>query len=151
MNIINVLICTIGLQYISFATTSAGITPQDGKEKASVNFYISSPNETLRAKYALSSDAKDVVITSVPVPCAGKILTSVNIELNMVGCFTFKRDAGLIIPANHEVFIEDKLSGKVFNLKTLATHSFRVDTYTPGRFMLLILDKSQSGTLASNP
>ena len=149
MKIINTLIYIIGLQYMSFANTSATVTPYAGNDEATVSYYISSPtSKSLRAKYTLSTEAKDVIITAVP--SSENILTSVNIELDMLGTFTFKRDAGLIIPANHEVFIEDKLSGKTFNLKTLATHSFRVDTHMEGRFVLHILDKSLPEELASN-
>jgi hypothetical protein len=149
MKIITTLIYIIGLQYISFANAGAPIIPQASGTKASVVFYVSSPaSESLRAKYTSSMEAKDLVITAIPA--VKKVLTSANIELDMLGTFTFKRDGALFIPDNQEVFIEDKVNGKIFNLRTFATYTFKVERYVPGRFVLHILDKSSVEEIAFN-
>lgn len=149
MRIITTLIYIIGLQYVSVANASATVTPHAPGARTSVVFYVSNPGpESLQAKYTPSSNSKDIVITAIPN--VEKVLTSANIELDMLGTFTFKRDAGLSIPTDKEVFVEDKVNGKVFNLRTFATYTFKVERYIPGRFVLHILDKSDIEELASN-
>jgi len=151
MKTIITLIYIAGFQCLSFAQTKPTV-PQPlnaNNTTTGVRFCISPVNsEELKPEYLTSSEAKEIIIKGIPV--SEKALASINIEFDMLGSFAFKKDESLAIPFSQEVFIEDKLTGKIFNLKTPAAYKFNVDKWVPNRFVLHILDKTNPETLTAS-
>jgi len=54
----------------------------------------------------------------------------------MTGTFTFKKDSELKVYENIDVYIEDMLTGKIFDLKTAESYTFNVNRRFPDRFVL---------------
>jgi len=150
MKIITTLISIIGFQYMVSAQT-AHVSRQPlkaGVSQTKIGYILSSEgSEVVKGKFTPSDQTKNIVITRLPAVTLA--LTSVNIDLNMLGSFTFQGAPSLMIPNNCEVFIEDKLTGKMFNLKTPEAYTFNVVQHIENRFIMHILDKTSPGTLVS--
>lgn len=146
MKIITTLIALIAFQFAASAQVNATASQ---KRANKTHFFVTTKNhDYLKAKFTPSNECRSVVITDLPV--SGDALTTVSIEIKETGAFTFKKDASLNIPFNKEVFIEDKLSGKMFNLKVEQTHTFTIDELIPNRFVMHILEKLDSESMASS-
>ena len=151
MKIITTLIYIIGFQYISFSQTNAEIRAQRIGQISTgkgIRFFISSKNQDIsKVKLVPSAECRNIVITGIPASDAA--LISVNIELETKGSFVFKKDPALQIPENREVFIEDKLTGRVFNLKASEAYKFNVEKHVASRFVMHVLDKTNAEALLS--
>jgi len=148
MKIITTLISIVVLQYMSFAQVKGVVPPQRYENPNKVQFIIASAHPDIQtAKFTPSTERKNIIITKIPTSV--NRLTTVNIDFDTMGSFVFKKDAGLKIPSTSEVFIEDKLNGKIFNLKNTGTYQFNVDEKMQDRFVLHILDKSIPEDLAT--
>jgi hypothetical protein len=124
------------------------VVPQRNEDPSKVRFIIASAHPDVQtAKFTPSTERKNIIITGIPNSV--NRLTTVNIDFDTMGSFAFKKDAGLKIPGSSEVFIEDKLNGKIFNLKNTGAYQFNVDEKTENRFVLHILDKSIPEDVAS--
>lgn len=152
MKIITTIISIIGMHYMASAQVAPRVSHQplpSAAAKTAVCFVIS-PSETKPSHVTPGTSDQYNVITITRLPSSEQVLTSVNIELGMMGFFTFKKDKSLNIPADREVFIEDKLSGKMFNIKACETYAFNVIQHIPNRFVMHVLVKSNPETLVSS-
>lgn len=141
MKILTTLIYIAGLQSLSFAQTKGSVPPQRYENPNKVQYVVTSARPDIQvAKFTPSTESRNIIITGIPASASR--LTTVNIDFDTMGSFAFKKDAGLKIPSTSEVFIEDKLNGKIFNLKNTGAYQFNVDEKTENRFVLHILDKS---------
>lgn len=143
MKNIIILMSLISLQFAATAQTSGKTPLRAGREMqaAKVEYIISSgPQDFTRAKYTPSEKRRDIVITGIPATC--NALTTVVMNLDLTGSFSFKKHASLEIPFNREVFIEDRLTGKTFNLKAAEAYTFSADEVIAERFVMHVLDKS---------
>jgi hypothetical protein len=146
MKTIATLIFILVCQHIALCQAALPVSPQF--ECACAIGY----SEKLEA--IVSSDSiprikcRDIMITSLPPSTQN--LTSFYIEFGRVGSFTFKKDSSLEVPEDSEVFIEDNLTGKIFNLKTSDAYTFNVNRRVPNRFILHVLDKPNLGTAVSS-
>ena len=141
MKIITTLFLAASLHTFSFAQLNAVAPPQRNENPNKVSFVISSGHSDFqRAKFTPSTECREIIITGIPVSI--NRLTSVIIDFDTMGSFAFKKDAGLTIPESREVFIEDKLTGKIFNLRRTGAYKFNVNEISQNRFVLHVLDKS---------
>lgn len=149
MKLLTTFIYIIGLQSLSFAQVKGVIPPQRYENPNKVQYVVTLARPAVQvAKFTPSTESRNIIITAIPVSASR--LTTVNIDFDTKGSFAFKKDAGLKIPATSEVFIEDKLNGKIFNLKNTGTYKFNVDEKTENRFVLHILNKSIPEDVASS-
>lgn len=144
MKVLHILVYIFGLQYILLAQ-NASFPEFPPTNSAGVGFLVSS-DETgdQGARFRPSSGTKQVIITSIPY--GGKTLSSYVIDFDMEGTFTFTKDASLEIPFNTSVFIEDRITGKVVNLKTSNLYTFKVEELISERFVLHVMDKTERET-----
>jgi hypothetical protein len=77
-----------------------------------------------------------IVIKSLPP--VGLTSTPLAIEFGRTGIFTFKKDLDLSEYEGKDVYLEDQLTGKIFNLKDAEEYSFHVNRRVPNRFILHI-------------
>jgi|GEM_PF-1645732 len=145
MKIIFTFLSILGFQFsASSQIYVSGQVLNVGKEQTKIGYVVSrSEEKSSRARFTPSNQDKEIVITSLPTLSA-YALTSVEITLETLGSFTFKKDPSLMIPFKCEVFIEDKVSGKIFNLKTSGAYTFEVEQHAENRFVMHILDKTST-------
>ena len=134
MKIITTFICIMGFQYIALcqAVTPSAVTQNTMNSTCSV---IYSENSELLVS-SEQGPFKCREITIMNIPPSTQSVTPLNIEFGMTGSFTFKKDGGLEPHENVDVYIEDMLTGKVFDLKTSDSYTFNVTRRIPGRFVL---------------
>ncbi len=128
MKFIATLLGIMGFQYIAFCQTNGTSSP----EVCSVG-YSESVEALVNEDYAA---IKCREITIISLPPTTQSVTNMTIDFGMTGTFTFKKDAALKILGDNDVYIEDMLTGKVFDLKTAESYSFNVNRRIPNRFIL---------------
>lgn len=150
MKIIITCISIIALQFTAMSQSDVRKIRQPLKatNQAKIGYVVSTEEPDFSAIRGTTNQNKEIVITRLP--SLKVALTSMNIELNMLGAFTFKRAESLAIPYNCEVFIEDKLTKKLFNLKSSEPYTFNVDEYVADRFVMHVLYRTNPGTLVSS-
>lgn len=132
--IITTLTAAIGLQYA--ATCQSLVLPvQNAAEEACMITY-SENSKTLVSNQSAPVKFRELTILSLPP--ATQSLTPLEIDFGLTGTFTFKKSDILEMYDDRDVYIEDMLTGKIFNLKTADTYSFSVNRRVPGRFVLHI-------------
>lgn len=143
MKTLTILLSIIAFQYAAFAQ-------QPVSQKGFVLGYTieSSEQGAVKAKFTPSSVRKNIMITSVPL--STRALTSENIVIEISGNFSFKKDKSLDIPFNREVFIEDKLTGRTFNLNSSDIYTFSIEEPVKDRFVMHVLDKSNVEAMFSS-
>jgi len=150
MKIIITLITIAGLQFMASSQTSSRAIRQPLKAGASHMKigYVTSAEEPAKAKVMSMATNKEIIITRLP--SLKVALTSVGISLEALGAISFKKSESLDIPHNCEVFIEDKLTHKLFNLKSSELCVFNVEEYVADRFVMHVLYKTSPGTLVTS-
>ncbi|WP_317899907.1 hypothetical protein [Aurantibacillus circumpalustris] len=145
MKIIFTLVSIIGFQYLALsqAETANNISARTKKQTQSSTFFILS-DEYKNAKINLVQTNQNKVIVITNISQSTLPLNSVSIDFDATGLFIFKKLESLQIPENHEVFIEDKLTGKVFNLTNAQTYKFHVEQRVTNRFVMHVLSKPNS-------
>jgi len=132
MKLITTLLCLLGFQYIAMCQANA--TGTSNAEACMVG-YSESVEALVNEDYA---PVKSREITIVSLPPESQSATNVSIDFGMTGSFTFKKSATLEIYSDNDVYIEDMLTGKVFDLKTAESYTFNVNRRIPNRFVLHI-------------
>lgn len=77
-------------------------------------------------------------IAIVELPPINQVLTEITIDFAKAGSYTFVKSPDIKLYADRDVYIEDMLTGKVFNLKNSESYSFNVNRRMAHRFMLHI-------------
>jgi hypothetical protein len=137
MKTIAILIVIFGLQYPAFTqnsnSTSCSIIYSDEIE---AYFYEDS-----------AAICNEIIIQNLPP----LLQSSTPLKLNFVakGRYSFKKAAGLKIPDDYNIYLEDQLTGLSFNLKTEEVYSFSFNRAIPDRFVLNI--KPVLNLTAKNP
>jgi hypothetical protein len=121
------LICLLACQHISLAQASA-TTP--------CALVFSESGGALVTNDSAPVSCREIRILSLPP--ATRSLTPVQIEFGMTGAFTFVKDPDLDTSAEGDIYIEDLLTGKVFDLRQGETYTFHVNRRIPERFVLHI-------------
>jgi len=134
MKIITTLIGIMGFQYMALCQAPAASTQMEKPLTCSISY--SEKSETLVNEEFAAIKCREIVITSLPPE--SQSATNVTIDFGMTGSFTFKKDASLEIYNNNDVYLEDMLTGKVFDLKTSESYTFNVNRRIPNRFVLHI-------------
>ena len=134
MKIITTLIGIIGFQYI--ALCQAPVAPQQSTNTTACSISYSENLETLVNEEYAAIKCREITITSLPP--STQSVTNVSIDFGMTGSFTFKKDVALEIYNDKDVYIEDMLTGRVFDLKTADSYTFNVNRRIPNRFVLHI-------------
>jgi hypothetical protein len=145
MKTIITLISILALQYLSSAqTTPFAPEKSEPSENAVVkSFYVSSSDcKQTKSGFSKPDQSKTIIISNIPT--LSSVLNSVNIDLNDTGTYTFKQAPSLIIPNNQAVFIEDKVSGLLFNIQSAQSYIFEVEQNVPNRFVMHVLEKTNS-------
>lgn len=129
MKLITTLIYIMGFQYISLCQTT---TTQQPAGPASCAMNYSEDSQALTIPEPVK--CREIVISALP-PLTQSV-TPLNVEFGMTGAFTFKKDASLDVQDDRDIYIEDMLTGKIFNLKTSDSYTFNVNRRVPDRFVL---------------
>ena len=134
MKIITTLIGIMGFQYISLCQPAASAAQQTATTVCTVDY--SDESEALQPLEAAPVKSREIMIVGLPPFTHASI--PVNLEFGMTGAFTFKKDPSLDVNSSFDLYIEDMLTGQIFNLKTNNSYSFKVSHKVPGRFVLHI-------------
>ncbi len=151
MKIVNIFICIISFQYWCKAQDNAISIQQPLKvrvKETKMNYVISLRDPDGVKPTGKTDECQEIVITGIPM--STQVITSLNIELAVLGYFSFKKHSSLEIPYDREVFIEDKLTGKIFNLKSPLPYTFHADQFMQNRFVIHVLDKTNPQTISAN-
>lgn len=133
MKIITTLICILGFQYISSGQTA---TTPPVPNAAACSLVYSEDSKSLKHSEALPVKSRDLIIASLP-PLT-QSLTTITLDFGMTGAFTFKKEANLNLQDDRDIYIEDMLTGKIFDLKKSDSYTFNVTRRIPDRFVLHI-------------
>jgi len=149
MKHISTLIAVIGIYSISFSQPSAEVeqTP-DASVAPSCSMLYSEDSSLLEFSGAMPVKCTEITFTALP-PLT-QSLTTINLEFGRTGSFTFKKDPDLKMHGDVDVYIEDMLTGKIFDLKTSESYSFNVNRRIPNRFVLHIDKMISKYTLLSS-
>jgi hypothetical protein len=145
------LILLTACQYTIFGQVAPVSTPKPltgVQQNVKSCFVISNNTSALSLNDEASNKAREIIITRLPRLSAS--LTTVIIDIKIPGFFSFKKDKWLEIPYTCSVFIEDKLTGKMFNLESAGLYTFQVSQIVPNRFVMHILDKSKQELAVSS-
>lgn len=137
MKFITTFIAIIALHTTAFCQPAAASEEAETAPATVINSIVySEDSEAL--EYSMNAPVKSREITIASLPPATQTLTAINLEFGMTGSFTFKKDPALEVHDNLDVYIEDMLTGRVFDLKTSDSYSFSVNRKFPNRFVLHI-------------
>lgn len=95
-----------------------------------------------------SVKCREITISSLPP--VTQVSAPINIEFGMTGTFTFKKGINLSEYETKDVYIEDMLTGRIFNLKNMDKYSFNVNRRVPNRFVLHIDNMLSKYALSSS-
>lgn len=143
MKIILTVISLIAFQCAALSQTNTvnAKSVTTGKSNQIKTFYVfSDESDNTNTNFTPTAQNKNILITTIPNSTLP--LNTLPIVLDVTGVITFKKHESLKIPSNHEVFIEDKLTGKVFNLTNAQTYKFYVEQHVPNRFVMHVLNKT---------
>jgi hypothetical protein len=143
MKTLTTLIGIVAFQCMAFSQSTT-ITAVPASGGCSITYFEHS--QTLMSGDSSRIKCREITITSLPP--STQALTTINIEFGMVGSFTFKKGSDLNLPETRDVYIEDMLTGKIFDLKTTDSYTFNVNRKVPDRFVLHI-DKLLSRSLTT--
>ena len=146
MKIITTLIGILGFQYISFCQTTVPADNNSSVGVCSINY-----SESLASLvYGESTKITCHEITISSLPPQTQSVTIVDVDFGRTGSFTFKKDKSLQVYEDNDVYIEDMLTGKVFDFKSSDTFSFNVNRRVPERFVLHIDKMLNRYSVSSN-
>jgi len=134
MKIITTFICIMGFQYIASCQTAAAPALTQNTTTITCSVIYSEGTEYLLHSQEGPIKSREIHISSIPP--ASYSVTPLKIEFGMTGTFTFKKDSELKVYENIDVYIEDMLTGKIFDLKTAESYTFNVNRRFPDRFVL---------------
>ncbi|WP_317899906.1 hypothetical protein [Aurantibacillus circumpalustris] len=134
MKIISILIGIIGFQYMSFSQNIVTIDNNSLVTNCSVNY----SEDLASLVYGGSSKITCREITISSIPPQTQSVAVVDIDFGATGTFTFIKDESLQLYNDKDVYIEDMLTGKLFDLKASSNYSFNVNRKVPERFILHI-------------
>ena len=77
-------------------------------------------------------------IAIVDLPPVNQALTEIAVDFATTGSYTFVKGADVKLYPDRDVYIEDMLTGKVFDLKNSESYTFNVNRRVAHRFMLHI-------------
>ena len=77
-------------------------------------------------------------IAIVDLPPANQALTEITVDFATTGSYTFVKSPEVKLYPDRDVYIEDMLTGKVFDLKNSESYTFNVNRRVAHRFILHI-------------
>ncbi|PBQ32905.1 hypothetical protein CNR22_14355 [Sphingobacteriaceae bacterium] len=124
--------------------TSSGFAQNESV--ASLNHKLEVSNTCTLGYVEGSKTLKDITgfparceqIAIVELPPVNQTLTEITIDFATTGSYTFVKSADIKLYPDRDVYIEDMLTGKVFDLKKSESYTFNVNRRVAHRFMLHI-------------
>ncbi|MBI4947296.1 MAG: PKD domain-containing protein [Bacteroidetes bacterium] len=99
---------------------------------------LTNPNTSVQNFSSVIAGNKDLSINSLP-PLTSDVVIPIRLKVPATGTYTISRDNVLMLPASSCVFLEDKKTGSMTDLRTTASYSFTIsDTTVAPRFLLHI-------------
>lgn len=132
-NIITI-IGIIGFQYMAISQSDSTLITSANNSNCFVEY--SEELKEFIPQHASKITCREITITNLP-PQTNSV-SVFNIDFSMTGSYTFKIDSTLEIYPDKDVYVEDMLTGQVFDLKTSSSYSFKVNRPIPDRFVLHI-------------
>jgi hypothetical protein len=135
MKTFTTIIALICLQLSAFCQSAISDATTENTAACATLVY-SETNKELMTADASPLKCREVTISNLP-PVTHSA-TVLNIDFGMTGSFTFIKNETMQIYEDRDVYIEDMLTGKVFDLKTSTSYTFSVNRRIPNRFVLHI-------------
>jgi hypothetical protein len=132
-NIITI-ISIISLQYMSIGQNDSTLI----KSANNSNCFVEYSEELKSFVPEQSSKISCREITIKNLPPQTNSVSVFSVDFGMTGSYTFKIDPTIEIYPDKDVYVEDMLTGQVFDLKTSSSYSFKVNRPIPDRFVLHI-------------